>query len=101
MNEPRPLGDLVRSLLTRLGLANLETWQRIQEEWEELAGDPWAGRSKPRSLQDGVLVVESSTPAGVSILKYGVASLQSSLNRELGEGVIREVRVKPPPRAGR
>lgn len=101
MTDPRPLGDVVRGLLSSLGFANLDTWQRIQGDWAELAGPPWDRHARPLSLRQGVLTVEAVTPAAVSVLRYGVAGLTERLQTELGEGTVREVRVRSPERGRR
>lgn len=99
--EPRPLGDVVRGLLASLGLASLDTWRRVESDWAELAGPPWDRHARPLSLRQGVLTVEAITPAAVSVLRYGVASLEERLAAELGTETIREVRVRSPERGRR
>jgi predicted nucleic acid-binding Zn ribbon protein len=98
MRDPKPIGDLVRVLMERYRLADPDTWTRIRAEWDTLGGHPWAGRSKPRSLKDGELVVEAVTPGVVSILRYGTESLVGRLAEELGPGVVTSVRVVAPAR---
>lgn len=96
--EPSSLGDVLRGVLRRLGVADLELWRRIEGEWSELAGSPWDAHSRPASLTDGVLVVEATSPAAVSLLRYGVAGLRARLAERLGDGVVTEVVVRPPRR---
>jgi predicted nucleic acid-binding Zn ribbon protein len=96
--DPTSLGDVLRGVLRRLGVADLELWRRIETEWAELAGSPWDSHSRPASLGDGVLVVEATSPAAVSLLRYGVTGLRARLSEQLGEGVVTEVVVRPPRR---
>ncbi len=96
--DPASLGDVLRSVLRRLGVADLELWRRIESEWGELAGSPWDAHARPASLTDGVLVVEAASPAAVSLLRYGVAGLHGRLAERLGEGVVTEIVVRPPRR---
>lgn len=98
MRDPKPLGELVRTLIERYRLADPDTWSRLQREWSELAGEPWSTRSTPRSLQDGKLVVEATTAASVGVLRYGTTSLVARLAEELGDGVVTQADVVPPRR---
>lgn len=98
MREPAPLGDLVKQLLTRLGVPDLSTWREVEQRWEALAGEPWASQARPVSLQDGLLVVEAESGPAVALLRYGENSLVKRLEDTLGNGVVKEVRVRPPSR---
>jgi predicted nucleic acid-binding Zn ribbon protein len=99
-SEIRPLSDVLASVLGRLGVGDLSVWRRLQSEWEDLAGEPWDRHARPSSLSQGTLVVEATSPAAVSILRYGTAGLVERLGERLGEGVVREIRVRPPARGG-
>ena len=101
MSDPAALGDVIRSLLKRLGVADPGLWNRIEEEWEELAGPPWDRQARPVSLHDGVLVVEAVGAPAVAVLKYGVVSLTQRLQSQLGAGIVTEIRVRPPQRRNR
>ena len=98
LREPKPIGDLLRVLMERYRLVDPDTWTRITSDWDTVAGSPWAGRSKPSSLKGGELVVEASSPAIVSMLRYGTHSLMERLGEELGSAVVTSVRIIPPPR---
>lgn len=87
---------MLRVILGRLGVGDLEQWNRIRDEWAEAAPAPWNGQSRPLSLTDGVLTVEAVTPAAVGILRYGVAGLQQALTDRYGAGVVREVKLRSP-----
>ena len=94
--DPAPLGDVLRVILGRLGVGDLEQWNRIRDEWSEVAPPPWDVQGRPLSLTDGVLTVETVTPAAVGILRYGVAGLQQALSERYGSGVVREVKLRSP-----
>jgi predicted nucleic acid-binding Zn ribbon protein len=98
LREPKPIGELLRVLMERYRLVDPDTWTRIAADWDGLAGNPWAGRSKPSSLKGGELVVEASSPAIVAMLRYGTHSLMERLGEEFGAGVVTSVRIIPPPR---
>ncbi len=98
MRDPKPIGDLLQVLLQRYRLVDPDTWTRLRQEWDALGGHPWSGRSTPSSLKDGELVVQASSAAAVSMLRYGTESLLERLEQELGPGVVTAVRVVPPRR---
>lgn len=98
MREPSPLGELLRSLIRGLGGAEPETWQRMRDEWKEIAGSPWAERSTPVSLVARTLTVRVESPAALSVLKYGRNSLLENLQRAFGEGAVKDIRVVSPGR---
>ena len=97
-SEIRRLSDVLQTVLGRLGVGDLSVWRRLETEWDELAGEPWDRHSRPASLSAGTLVVEAASPAAVSILRYGTAGLVHRLGEVFGEGVVREVKVRPPMR---
>lgn len=97
--DPVPLGDLLAGLLGRVGIESLETWRTIRDNWGEIVGPPWDTETRPVAFRDGVLILEASHQAAMGVLKYGRAALEDDLARRLGEGVVEEVRVRPPPRS--
>lgn len=98
---PTPLGEVLRAVLERIGVVDLDVWDRVEEQWAALAGPPWDQQSVPRSLRSGVLVVEANDAGSVSLLRYGVDGLTRRLQEELGPEVVTEVRVRPPLRRRR
>ena len=94
--EPALLGDVLRSILDRLGVGDLDLWQRIQSEWTEVVGAPWDHQATPVALTDGVLMVEAVTPAAIGVLRYGIAGLRKTLCDRYGEDVVRDVRLRAP-----
>lgn len=100
MRDPKPIGELLQTLMERYRLANPDTWTRIRTEWDSVVGHPWSGRSVPTSLQNGELVVEAVSPAAVAMLRYGTTSLLERLAEEFGADVVMSVRVVSPRRLG-
>lgn len=98
MKDPKPIGELLRTLMERYRLVDPDTWTQLRTDWDTVAGQPWSGRTTPLSLKNGELVVEAVTPAAVSMLRYGVVSLMEKLEAEYGDGVVTSVRVIPPAR---
>ena len=88
----------LEEVFQRLGLPDPVLVSQIKDEWEELAGTPWSGRSQPLFVQGKTLIVEAASPSTVAFLRYGEAALIEALVGRFGEGVIDSIEVRPPPR---
>jgi hypothetical protein len=88
------LGDVFR----KMGLPDPVLMSQLIEEWDELAGAPWLGRSRPVVIRGRTLVVEASAPSMVAFLRYGATQLVETLTARFGEGVVDHVEVIPPSR---
>ena len=87
----RSLDDMFR----RLGLPDPVVMSQLIEGWDELAGNPWNGRSKPLMIEGKTLIVEASSPSLVAFLRYGSADLIARLGQRFGAGVIEKIEVRP------
>jgi hypothetical protein len=86
----------IEEMFRKLGLSDPMALARVTGSWDELAGTPWAGRSKPLFIQGRTLVVEAAAPSMVAFLRYGSATLVTALNDVLGPGVIDRIEVRAP-----
>ncbi len=98
MKEPVGLDQALRELLSRLGLPEPETMDRIRDEWPEVAGRPWDEKTTPIFLRSGVLHVEAVDNASLGLLRYGVDGLTERLSATYGSDVISSVELRPPGR---
>ena len=96
--ELGPIDQLIGPTLRRLGIGDLSVMTRLTDEWDVLAGSPWAGASRPLIIRNRELVVESTTPAATRMLRYAAESLAKRLSDQFGDGVIDSVRVVAPSR---
>ena len=99
MSSNRDLDSFQKSLeatFRKLGLPDPALMSQLVESWDELAGDPWKGRSKPLVVEGKTLIVEASTPSLVAFLRYGSADLMDCLEERFGAGVIDKIEVRPP-----
>ena len=90
--------DSVDEMFTRLGLPDPTVMAALSSEWEQLAGAPWAGRSRPLYIRGKTLLVEASSGSMVAFLRYGETSLLETLAARFGEGVIQRIDIKLPGR---
>lgn len=97
MKDLHSFGGLLRSVLGSMGLDRIDLTLSLMEEWDEIAGAPWAGASNPLVIKDGELIVEAISPTAVRFLRYAVGDLMRSLDDRFGEGVVSAVTVRPPP----
>lgn len=88
------LGDVFR----KMGLPDPVLMSELIDEWDELAGTPWVGRSRPVVIKGRTLVVEASAPSMVAFLRYGATQLVETLKTRFGEGVVDQIEVTPPSR---
>jgi Dna[CI] antecedent, DciA len=83
----------------RMGLPDPVLMSQISEEWDDLAGPPWVGRSRPVVIRGTTLVVEASAPSMVAFLRYGSAQLIETLRARFGAGIVEQVDVVAPGRS--
>lgn len=96
MSDLTPFRTSLDEMFRKLGLPDPVVMSRITQAWDEVAGTPWSGRSKPMFIREKTLVVEASAPSMVAFLRYGSAGLVTSLSRLLGEGIIEQIEVRAP-----
>jgi predicted nucleic acid-binding Zn ribbon protein len=94
-----PFRTSLEEVFRKLGMSDPMAMARIAAGWDELAGTPWSGRSRPLFIQGKTLVVEAGAPSMVAFLRYGSSDLVAAISRALGEGVIEKIEVRAP--AGR
>lgn len=95
-NDMTAFSSAMNDMFRRLGLPDPLLVGRIREEWSDMAGTPWAGRSQPVTIRGKTLVVEASSASLVAFLKYGVEDLLQEIERRFGPGVIDAIDVRPP-----
>ena len=94
MRDLEHIGEDLDVLVRKLGMPMVPDLARLVEEWEGLAGEPWASRSRPAGLRDGVLVVEVEDGTAASLLKYQEQALLERLERGLGSRFVQQVRIR-------
>ena len=88
-----PISDAVGTLLKSLGIADPGLSARLVREWATITVAPWNKSTRPVRLRTGELVLEVSSPAEVSVLRYRTGELLSQLDDALGEGLVEVVRL--------
>ena len=88
--------ESVDEMFSRLGLPDPTVMAAISSEWDELAGAPWSGRSRPLYIRGKTLLVEASSASMVAFLRYGETSLLETLAARFGDGVIQTIDIQLP-----
>ncbi len=99
MSHDRDMEQFSQSLdgmFRKLGLPDPVVMATLSSEWEELAGQPWSGRSKPLYIHGTTLVVEASSGSVVAFLRYGESGLLAKLAERFGKGVVDSVDIRVP-----
>lgn len=94
MSDLQRIGDDLEGVLRRLGLPAPGALERLVDDWDRVAGEPWAGRASPVNLHRGELVVEVADGATASLLKYQVNDLLERLEQGLGARLVETVRLR-------
>jgi len=68
----------------------------VMGRWDSLVGPELAEHCRPVSLRDGELVLVAESTAWATQVRLLGRQLIARLNRQLGAGVIRQVRVHGP-----
>jgi len=95
--DPRPVGDLLKSLVTGRGWGEHMRLGTLRDEWASVVGPEVAARSVPVGLEGGVLSIKADGAAWASELTLLAGSLVQKVDSYLGGGVVREVRVSAGP----
>ncbi len=103
MKDKGDMADLsggIGRMLRNLGMGDIRMLLDLQAEWDEIAGRPWAGASRPMGVADGELLVEALDPGTISLLRYATGALVKAVEDRFGPGPVDRIKVVPPPPGG-
>lgn len=93
--------SVIRDVLGSSGMRSGVALGRLVRSWEDVVGPGLARETAPVALARGELVVAASSPAWAAQARFLVAEIGRLADRELGEHLVRSVRVVVRPEAGR
>lgn len=93
-HELEPIGRDLEDLLARLGMPAAVDLTGLVADWEEVAGEPFAGMAEPVGFKDHELVLEVKDGSAASLLKYRLGSLLDRLEEHLGEGTVDRIKIR-------
>mgnify|MGYP005816498463 CR=1 FL=1 len=94
LTRPRPVAEGLDSLARRLGLPNAAVLGALFRRWDEVVGEAIAAHARPRSLNDGVLVVSVDEPAWATQLRYLAPQLCDRLAEVTGDRLVERLEVR-------
>lgn len=94
--DPQTVGDTLARLLRDRGWVQDVSVGGVIGRWREVVGDQIADHCEPETFQDGVLTVRTDSTAWATQVRLLVPRLLLRLADDVGEGVVREVRVVGP-----
>lgn len=94
MSDLERIGGDLASFLDRLGMPPILDLARLVEEWDSIAGEPFATMARPAGFSDGELLVEVSDGSAASIMKYRAGALLDRLRESLGDGIVERIRIR-------
>jgi predicted nucleic acid-binding Zn ribbon protein len=95
-DDPERLGAAIEGLIDSQGWHEPAAAGSLFGRWAEIVGHDLALHTRPDSLADGELTVSADSTAWATQLRLLAPQLVRRLNAELGNGVVRHVRVRGP-----
>jgi predicted nucleic acid-binding Zn ribbon protein len=86
-----PVGELLRSLLRRLGLEHRLEEQRVIEAWPTIVGPAVAEQARAVAIREGVLFVDVANNVWMQELGLLRDSIAERLNAHLGAPLVHKI----------
>lgn len=94
MRNIHTASEHINKLLSQMGISGGLEEEKLKQAWISVAGEFVAKNTKPESLKNGVLVLSVLQPSMRFHLEQMKGKLLKNLKKELGEGVVTQVRFK-------
>ena len=95
-DDPQPLGRLVDSLVSEQDWSAHTKVGSVFGRWNALVGEDIAAHCTPRSLTEGVLLVEAESTAWATQLTLMASSILAKLRAAVGGDVVTKLHVVGP-----
>lgn len=89
----RRLGDSLAEVASDLHLDNPDVLGAVLSGWAEVVGEMIAEHTRPRTLREGVLLVEVDSPEWATQMRYLEEELLKRLGRRTRPGAVKSVTV--------
>lgn len=93
-----PLEEAIEATLRKLGLGEPTVMMDLSRNWDEFAGEPWTGVTRPLYLLHETLVIEVLSPPAMGFLRYGLGEMERRLAEKYGKDTIAGVELRVVPR---
>lgn len=100
-DDPQPLNAAISGLIETQGWALAAATGSVLGRWAQIVGPELAAHTTPDGLADGELTISTDSTAWATQVRLLAAQLVRRLNAELGDGVVKKVKVRGPATAPR
>jgi predicted nucleic acid-binding Zn ribbon protein len=95
-DDPQPLNAAIGGLIDERGWALPAAVGSVFGRWAQIVGPELAAHTVPDGLADGELTISADSTAWATQVRLLAGQLVRRLNAELGDGVVRKVKVRGP-----
>lgn len=88
-----PLGRILDGLMARREFRAGAGMGKLMSSWEEVVGERLAAETAPAKLEEGVLVVATSSGAWAGQVRFLSEEIRRKANELLGSGEVKQVKV--------
>ena len=93
-SDPISAGDAIRQVVDSLGLAEKLREQRVLSLWEEIVGKDIAAVTQVEGFRGRQLTVSVQNPTWRHWLLFQRETIRQNLNREVGDDVVKTIRLQ-------
>lgn len=93
-NQPSRLGDLIESLVSKLGQSGKFYGWRVVAKWPEIVGPEIAGVSKAVKFSEGVLTIVVEKDVWRQELEMQIEKILDKIRRQRGGRVVEKIVLK-------
>lgn len=94
--DPKLLSEALQDFLTSSGFDNRTQVAKVLSNWAELVGQEVADHVLPERFDDGKLVLRADSTAWATQMRLLQATVQRTLNEQLGADTVRDIQVLGP-----
>jgi len=94
--DPKLLSDAIEEFLTTSGLDTRSQIAQVLTNWAALVGQEVADHVQPQTFENGKLVLRADSTAWATQMRLLQATVQRTLNEQLGPDTITEIQVLGP-----
>jgi predicted nucleic acid-binding Zn ribbon protein len=91
---PVPIARALEAVIRDLGDGKARNAVLISRTWSKAAGEDSAKHAKPVDIKEGVLIIHVDSSGWLHKLTMDKIRILSQINRDLGEGSVRDIKLK-------
>lgn len=92
--EPKTVGEVIDSIVTRLGIRRRLKQAQVVERWDAIVGERIARETKPERVAGNTLFVAASSPVWAQELEFLKREILAKIRDEMGKGVVADIRFR-------